>query len=256
MGDVIEACEDGGFDIPATSNAHTPSQSEKRSSAVVDRVEDKPRRIRIQFEDDDDDNDDDDDCHGGNNDERSVVGKTRAMAEETPEAKKEQPRSSASSSGHDLARGVDGKAGTATELNRPEYKIYRIETPGEDPLLEIVVFLPNENATTLTSSGTAAAADERSAALSTLPAPGAEGRCREPPSVRISSDGIRVVVDPNPAAKDGGGENGGRGGGGGGGGSDPWGKCSLQLPQRVVPRTAMSFFQEGTLTVRAAVAAG
>lgn len=98
-------------------------------------------------------------------------------------------------------------------------------------------------------STSAAATDERSTASSALPTPEAEGYLHENPFVSISSDGTTFVVDPNPAANGGGDERGGDGG-------ELRGKCSLQLPQRVVPRTARSFFQGGTLTVRAVVAAG
>lgn len=131
-------------------------------------------------------------------------------------------------------------------------QIYKIETPGEDPLLEIVVSLSNEKTTEATPSSTAAASEKRPAAASALPTPDTVGHRGEAPSVSISIDGISVVVDPNPDA------NGGardEGGGGGKGGSDLSGMCSLQLPYRVVPRTAMSFFHGDTLTVRAVVAA-
>lgn len=63
----------------------------------------------------------------------------------------------------------------------------------------------------------------------------------------VSSDGGSVVVEHNPVAMVG--DSGGKDGVAG-----VRGRFTLNLPQKVLPRTAMSFFWEGDLTIRAALA--
>lgn len=114
-------------------------------------------------------------------------------------------------------------------------QIYKVETPNEDPVLEVVV--------SLSAEGTAAPISTTASHL------GATGPPRSPscPSVDISSDGDSIVVEHNPAAE---GDSGGRDGVPGVRG----GRFKLNLPQKVVPRTALSFYWEGDLTIRAALA--
>lgn len=121
-------------------------------------------------------------------------------------------------------------------------QVYKIETPGEDPVLEVVVSLLSEsNAAPISTAkaNTAHARDARASDASQAPA------C---PNVSISSDGRTVAVDPDPAAEDGGVAK-----------TDVGGRrrqFSLKLPHRVVPGTATSFFSDGDVTVRAALAEG
>lgn len=118
-------------------------------------------------------------------------------------------------------------------------QIYKLETPNEAPVLEIVVSL---------STGSTAAPISTAVATAKATPLGGTGAPQAPscPFVSVSSDGARVVVEHNPQAKGG---DGGRGGVAG-----VRGRFTLSLPQKVVARTAMSFFWEGDLTIRAALA--
>lgn len=115
-------------------------------------------------------------------------------------------------------------------------QVYKVETRDEDPVLEIVVSLvPDSTAAPI--STTTAKAKRRGV----TGAPQAQ-IC---PFVNIASDGKSIVVEHNnPEAK----------GGGKDGATGVRGRFTLNLPQKVVPSTAMSFFWEGDLTIRAALA--
>ncbi|CAN0168701.1 unnamed protein product, partial [Ectocarpus sp. 8 AP-2014] len=144
MGDVIEACADGGFDIPATTDTRdtagplSPVTAVKTqsSAAMDDRVEPKPRRVKIQLDDDDDDDDDD-----GDGDEngpgRNILGRTSPTAPVEEGLKDEKvPLHNVSNAAANAARNHeqdDEKATDTPAPNRPEYWIYKIEMPGEDP---------------------------------------------------------------------------------------------------------------------------
>lgn len=148
-------------------------------------------------------------------------------------------------------------ASTFTFFYKPllaRVQIYKIETPNEDPMLEILVYLSSESkvapvSTTSTAVNATKTNDGNSinsASSSGTPSSGkncCRGSC---PSVSVSSDGRSVVVDQNRPTE-------GSGGGSGGVGLRE-GRFSLKLPQRVVPGTAISFFWEGDLTVRATLA--
>lgn len=98
--------------------------------------------------------------------------------------------------------------------------------PGEDPTVEIACSFSDGNlAAPISTAG--------------------KNHLSGCPSVKISSDGRKLVVERNPAAD---------AGDGGGDGVAEKGRFRLQLPQRVVPTTAMSFFRKGELTVRATLA--
>ena len=122
---------------------------------------------------------------------------------------------------------------------RPRRQIYKIETPDEHPLLELVVSLSIESM---------AAPISTAATTGKVKHLGEVGSPQAPicPSVSISSDGKSVVVEHNTdeevsrSGKD--------------GVAGVRGRFMLKLPQTVVPRTAMSFFREGDLTIRAALA--
>ena len=125
---------------------------------------------------------------------------------------------------------------------RRSTQIYKLETPNEDPMLEIVVSL---------STGSPAAAPISTATAKTKPVGGATSEPQVlscPPSVSVSSDGARIVVEGNPEAMGGSGDD------KKGGSAGARRRFSLNLPQKVAARTAMSFFWEGELTIRAALA--
>ncbi|CAM9918746.1 unnamed protein product, partial [Laminaria digitata] len=85
----------------------------------------------------------------------------------------------------------DGAVGDRPTLHRPEYRIYKIETPDhEDPKLEVVVALSSKE-----SGATPATAP---ASGSTAPPPPAN---RPRPSVRVLPDGRGIVVDPPRSSK-------------------------------------------------------
>jgi len=121
-------------------------------------------------------------------------------------------------------------------------QIDKIETSGEDPVLEITIFFSSARKTAPISTAEETTANARDAHGSDAPyAPAC-------PSVSISSDGRTVAVDPDATAEGGGlakGEVVSR-----------RRRFSLKLPHRVVPGTAMSFFSEGDVTVRAVLAGG
>lgn len=96
-----------------------------------DYAEVKPKRIIIQIEDDDDDDDDDD--GGEKYVERGVLSdKTRATGVETLQRNNEDSRSSACA-GLDVERKVDEKAGAATALSGPAYKVRKVLHVNEEP---------------------------------------------------------------------------------------------------------------------------
>ncbi|CAN0109385.1 unnamed protein product [Ectocarpus sp. 12 AP-2014] len=234
MGDVIEACADGGFDIPATTDTRdtagplSPVKKTQSSAAMDDRVEPKPRRVEIQIDDDDDDDDGD-----GDGDEngpgRNILGRTSPTASVEELTDEKAPLHNVSNATANAARDHEQDDEKTTETpapNRPEYRIYKIEMPGEDPTVEIVCSFSDGN---LAAPISTAGKNDHSGC----------------PSVNVSSDGRKLVVERNPAAdvSDGGGD-----------GVAEKGRFRLQLPQRVVPTTAMSFFRKGELTVRATLA--
>lgn len=65
------------------------------------------------------------------------------------------------------------------------------------------------------------------------------------PCVKVSSDGGSIIMEHEPAAKGGDGDRDGATAGA------VRGRFMLNLPQKVVPGTAMSFFWQGDLIVRA-----
>eukprot|EP00903_Cladosiphon_okamuranus_P006189 g6086.t1 len=211
MDDVIEASEDGGFDIPTTSVA--PPSCLKNLRSKEDTSQPKPRRIRIELEDDDDEGH----VEGRNNGDRNPGSSTPTTP--TSEGRSEK------------------EVGSPT-ADKPHYRIYKLETPNEDPMLEIVVSLcPGSTAAPMSTAAATAKANPL----------GAAGAPQAPscPSVSVSSDGARIVVETSPEAKGGDDDKDGVGG--------VRGQFTLSLPQKVVARTAMSFFWEGDLTVRAAL---
>ena len=122
------------------------------------------------------------------------------------------------------------------------HQIYKIENPSEDPMLEVVVSLSRESKAAPISTAKATAAKTRDDRAVDVP------QAPSCPSVSISSDGRTVGVDPDPAAEA------GRVAKDVVDGSRQ--RFSLRLPHRVVPGTAMSFFSEGNITVRATLAGG
>ncbi|CBN79391.1 hypothetical protein Esi_0202_0032 [Ectocarpus siliculosus] len=233
MGDVIEACADGGFDIPATTDTRDtagplPRVKTQSSAAMDDRVEPKPRRVKIQLDDDEDDDGDGDGDENGPG--RNILGRTPPTASvEEGLTDEKAPLHNVSNAAANASRNHeqdDEKATDAPATSRPEYRIYKIEMPGEDPTVEIVCSFSDGNL---------------AAPISTA----RKKRLSGCPSVKISSDGRKFVVERNPAAD---------AGDGGGDGVAEKGRFRLQLPQRVVPTTAMSFFRKGQLTVRATLA--
>lgn len=122
----------------------------------------------------------------------------------------------------------------ATTFSHSVPQIYKIEMPGEDPTVEIVCSFSDDNLAAPISTAVATATS------SGIPA--GKNHLSGSPAVKISSDGRKLVIERNPAADD---------GDGGYDGVAEQGRFRLQLPQRVVPTTAMSFFRKGELTVRA-----
>lgn len=121
----------------------------------------------------------------------------------------------------------------------PWGQIYKVETPNEDLMLEIVVSLSTESTAAPISTAATTAEEKHLCATDAPQAP----RC---PSVNVSSDGGSIVVEHSPAAQG--------GDGGKDGTTSARGRFVLNLPQKVVPRTAMSFFWENDLTIRATLA--
>ncbi|CAN0381561.1 unnamed protein product [Pylaiella littoralis] len=245
MGDVIEPCADGGFDIPTTPVAIPVSRLTSQSSN--DHFTHKPRRIRIQLEDDDDgDVGNDDDREEGNDGDRDPgrvpVG---ASADQLLAGTKIAQCTNNVARATDVEEAAGGSENIVSTpaLNRPEYRIYKIETPNEDPMLEILVYLSSESKVAPVSTTSTAINATKTNGTPSSDKNCCRGSC---PSVSVSSDGRSVVVDQNPPTE-------GSGGGSGGVGLRE-GRFSLKLPQRVVPGTAISFFWEGDLTVRATLA--
>ncbi|CAM9529553.1 unnamed protein product [Ectocarpus sp. 4 AP-2014] len=232
---VIEACADGGFDIPATTDTRdtacplSPVNRTQSSAAMDDLVEPKPRRVKIQLDDDDDDDDSDGDGNE-NGPGRNILGRippTASVEEGLTDEK--APLHNVSNATANAARDHEQDDQQTTDTpapNRPEYRIYKIEMLGEDPTVAIVCsFLDDNLAAPVSTAG--------------------KNHLSGCPSVKISSDGCKLVVERNPAAD---------AGDGGGDAVAEKGRFRLQLPQRVVPATAMSFFRKGELTVRATLA--
>lgn len=116
-------------------------------------------------------------------------------------------------------------------------QIYKVESHDEDPMLEIVVSLSTVSTAAPISTAAATAKENH------LGATGAP-QALTCPAVKMSPDGKSVVVEHNPEAKGGGKED----------VAGVRGRFTLNLPQKVVPKTAMSFFWKGDLTIRAALA--
>ncbi|CAN0542422.1 unnamed protein product, partial [Ectocarpus sp. 12 AP-2014] len=183
MGDVIEACPDGGFDVPATTDKRdtssrlSPVKKTQSTAAMDDRVEPKPRRVKIQLDDDDDDDDDGDGDENGPG--RNILGRTPPTASvEEGLTDEKAPLHNVSNATANAARdhGQDDEETTDTPApNRPEYRIYKIEMTGEDPTVEIVCSFSDGNL---------------AAPIST-----AGNHLSGGPSVKISSDGRKLVVE-------------------------------------------------------------
>lgn len=129
-------------------------------------------------------------------------------------------------------------------------KIYKVDVPDEDSLLEVVIFLPQRG-----QPGSNGTDTKHVNATSTTTKAKAKpntsiSRC-VPSSVSVLPDGHSVLVDiddpeipPTSTASRNaaGGDTGPR-------------RLSVPLPQRVVPGSAKSYFWQGDLTVRAVLSA-